>query len=63
MIDHVYSMFAKYGFLCCPLSERMIRHCISSGLNLNQVYSVGCDVHAGWRFRESLEAAMEGGEA
>jgi len=63
MSDRIHEVFAKYGFLQCPLSDRMIRHCVSAGLTLDQVYSVGCDVYAGWSFRESFEAATEGGEA
>ena len=63
MNDKIRELFARYGFLRCPLSDRMIRHCVSAGLTLDQVYGVGCDVYAGWSFRESFEAAMEVGEA
>lgn len=62
MIQQVYSMFEKYGFLCCPLSGHMIRYCIRLGFTVDQIYSVGCDVFGGWSFREAVEAARKGGE-
>lgn len=57
--DEVYNLFAKYGFAGCPLSDRRISYCINAGFSLDQIYSVGCDVYAGFSFLESFDAAWE----
>ena len=57
--DEVHRLFAKYGFVCCPLSYRRISYCINAGFSLDQIYSVGCDVYAGFSFLESFDAAWE----
>ena len=54
--DEIKRMFAKYGFHGCPLSSLAIKVCIRRGLSDDQIYSVGCDMFAGFTFRESVEA-------
>ena len=59
MHKKIYAEFAKYGFIACPLSPRMIQHCIHAGFTIDQIYSIGCDVYAGWSFRESIDAVID----
>ena len=54
--DEIYNMFAKYGFLVCPLSDLAIKVCIRRGLSNDEIYCVGCDLFAGFSFHEAVEA-------
>ena len=45
--------FARYGFTSCPLSDNQLRQCRAAGVD---AYSVGCDVAAGFTFREAMAA-------
>lgn len=53
--DEIKAMFSRFGFVACPLSDFAIWVCIGRGLSNDQVYSVGCDMFAGFGFRELLK--------
>lgn len=50
--------FAHYGFTRCPLSDEELDACEKEGLGLPKVYSIGCDVNAGFPFSECLDEAV-----
>lgn len=50
--------FAFYGFTDSPLSCAEIERCIAAGLDLDDIYSIGCDCAAGYRFGESLDLCI-----
>jgi hypothetical protein len=57
--QYILQMFARYGFNCCPLSNLAIKVCIRRGMSNSQIYSVGCDMFAGFTFREAVEACEQ----
>ena len=54
-------MFAKYGFVSCPLDGRMIDLLYSDDVSIDKAYSIGCDVNAGVSFLRAV-VSNHGGE-
>jgi len=49
------SQFAFYGFVESPLSTCEIERAIAAGLNSEDIYMLGCDCAAGFRFNEVFD--------
>ena len=47
-INTILSMFAKYGFAYSPLTRKHIALLITRGFDNDSIYSIGCDVNAGF---------------
>lgn len=50
---------AKYGFVSCPLTEEQFTYCIATGMNVDTLYGVACDVNAGIDFLRAVEINNE----
>jgi hypothetical protein len=49
--------FAFYGFSACPLNDNALAVIQKEfGDSVDTAYRIGCDVHAGFSFNQSLEA-------
>lgn len=42
------AMFLKYGFIATPLNKTQIFECFKKKISLDNAYSLGCDVYAGY---------------
>lgn len=57
-VEEVKKEFAFFGFTDQPLSEADIARLIGCGYTAEEVYSIGCDIHAGVA-PEEAQAAVE----
>jgi len=48
-------MFARFGFVETPLNSMELNQLIAWDWSDDDIYNIGCDCAAGWRFREALE--------
>lgn len=55
-IEEIKALFARFGFVASPLCDATLNALFSRGLNADEIYSVGCDVYAGFTIEESLAA-------
>lgn len=62
-VNDALRAFAFYGFTDSPLSCAEIERCIAVGLDLEDIYSIGCDCAAGYRFEESLDLCFRDKQA
>ena len=53
--DEILKMFARYGFTDAPLTSAEIDQLIAWGWSDDDIYCIGCDCAAGWRFHEALK--------
>lgn len=58
----ISKMFAKNGFIHTPLNYRELVNLWDHGIDLNDVYTIGCDVNAGFSFRVAFIATVSRGE-
>jgi hypothetical protein len=45
-------MFAKYGFVSCPLTDEQIADLYEREVELDQAYNIGCDINCGFSYDE-----------
>ena len=57
-IEDLNTMFLRYGFLVCPLTNAELDDLISRQWNDDTIYSIGCDVAAGHPFEEAVVMAL-----
>jgi hypothetical protein len=55
-VTDVIRMFAKFGFTDTPLTCAQIEDCIRMGFDEDMIYGLGCDLAAGWRYNEVIDA-------
>ena len=48
-INDIQAMFARYGFIACPLSRKQIAKYIARGKASDQIYEIGCNIYCGYR--------------
>lgn len=53
--EAVQKMFARYGFTECPLHETVIAQLYAYAVPSDTIYSVGCDVAAGFNLNDVLQ--------
>ena len=56
-IEDLNTMFLRYGFLVCPLTNAELDDLISRQWSDDTIYSIGCDVAAGHPFEEAVVMA------
>jgi len=59
--NKIINMFAKYGFVFCPLDDGMIDLLYSDDVSIDKAYGIGCDVNAGVSFLRAV-VSNHGGE-
>ena len=57
-IEDLNTMFLRYGFLVCPLTNAELDDLISRQWSDDTIYSIGCDVAAGHPFEEAVVMAL-----
>ena len=57
-IEDLNTMFLRYGFLVCPLTNAEQDDLISRQWSDDTIYSIGCDVAAGHPFEEAVVMAL-----
>lgn len=45
-VNDIEFMFARYGFLGCPLTRKKITSLLFRGFDNDAIYSIGCDIAA-----------------
>ena len=50
----VSKMFAKYGFIANPLDFTALKTLWLIDADMDEIYRVGCDLHAGYTLNEAL---------
>lgn len=50
----VQTMFAKYGFVETPFSDTELKTLWLIDFDIDNVYTLGCDVASGYNFNECL---------
>ena len=58
-IEQYKKEFARYGFAAPPLRDSQMYRLARGGIDVNTVYSIGCDVAAGFTFAEAILADLE----
>ena len=57
-IEDLNTMFLRYGFLVCPLTNAELDDLVSRQWSDDTIYSIGCDVAAGHPFEEAVVMAL-----
>ena len=57
-IEDLNTMFLRYGFLVCPLTNAELDDLVSRQWSDETIYSIGCDVAAGHPFEEAVVMAL-----
>jgi hypothetical protein len=58
-ITDILRDFAFYGHTESPLSVAEIERCLSVGITRRDIYAIGCDCAAGYRFGEAWDAFFQ----
>ena len=56
-IEDLNTMFLRYGFLVCPLTNAELDDLVSRQRSDDTIYNIGCDVHNGHPFEEAVVMA------
>lgn len=56
-IENLNTMFLRYGFLVCPLTNAELDDLVSRQWSDDTIYNIGCDVHNGHPFEEAVVMA------
>lgn len=57
-VEDCQAMFARYGFTFCPLSAQDLAVCFEAKASLDDLYSIGCDVAAGYSLAQAMEVVL-----
>mgnify|MGYP006422404407 CR=1 FL=1 len=53
-IEDMKKQFSFYGFPDCPLTDQDIDFLLDFNFSEDQIYSIGCDVNAGFPFHDAV---------
>ena len=56
-IEDLNTMFLRYGFLVCPLTNAELDDLVSRQWSDDTIYNIGCDIHNGHPFEEAVVMA------
>lgn len=63
MFTAIKQTFAFYGFPEYPLTDEQLAFCYDNNLDDGDIYTIGCDVNAGYEFSDCIQEVLESNKA